>query len=127
MNDFDIKKFLTENKMTRNSRLLGENTWSAKLYGTMPGSSEYEIVEKHQFPTRKEAEAFISGKKGTWNIEYNFTDDQLDALYYHEKTGMIPDYMSEEEFDTIYSIWKSEHGYEYFTDPAGGSGLDSHV
>jgi hypothetical protein len=24
MNDFDIKKFLTENKMTRNSRLLSE-------------------------------------------------------------------------------------------------------
>jgi hypothetical protein len=24
MNDFDIKKFLTENKMTRNSRLLKE-------------------------------------------------------------------------------------------------------
>ena len=127
MKEFDYKKFLVENRLTPNSRLLGENTWSAKLYGIMPGSSEYEMVEKQEFPTREEAEAFISGKKGTWDIEYNFTDDQLKALYYHEKTGMLPDDMSEEEFDTIYSIWKSEQYYEDFTDPAGGSGLDSHV
>jgi hypothetical protein len=28
MNDFDIKKFLTENKMTRNSRLLNEEIFN---------------------------------------------------------------------------------------------------
>jgi hypothetical protein len=31
MNDFDIKKFLTENKMTRNSRLLKEEKESSML------------------------------------------------------------------------------------------------
>ena len=127
MNDFDIKNFLTENKMTRNCRLLSEDTWSAKLYGTMPGSSESEMVEKQEFSTKEEAEAFISGKEGTWDIEYNFTDDQLNALDQYEKTGLYPEEMSDEEGDYIRDLWRSEQGYEDFTDPSGGSGLDSHV
>ncbi len=31
-NDFDLKKFLIENKMTRNSRLLNENEGEKELY-----------------------------------------------------------------------------------------------
>ena len=36
MNDFNIKQFLTENKMTRNSRLLSENMEGVEINGNTP-------------------------------------------------------------------------------------------
>lgn len=42
MNDFDIKKFLTENKMTRNSRLLNETLNMDKIKGDVLKYLKYE-------------------------------------------------------------------------------------
>lgn len=83
MNDFNIKKFLVENKMTRNSRLLSE---------------EFD----------------------------SFTEKELDALQQYEDTGMFPEWLSDEEGDTLVARWRKKYEDD-FTDPAGGSGLDSHV
>jgi hypothetical protein len=46
MNDFDIKKFLTENKMTRNSRLLSEGK-----------KKEFKIIKKlmDQYSSKKDS------------------------------------------------------------------------
>jgi hypothetical protein len=42
MNDFNIKKFLTENKMTRNSRLLNETLNMDKIKGDVLKYLKYE-------------------------------------------------------------------------------------
>ena len=83
MDYFDIKKFLTENKMTRNSRLLSE---------------EFDA----------------------------FTREELDALQQYEDTGMFPEWLSDEEGDALVAKWRAEYEDD-FIDPAGGSGLYSHV
>lgn len=44
MNDFDIKKFLTENKMTRNSRLLNEGLFVDKKKMSQDISDDYKKI-----------------------------------------------------------------------------------
>jgi len=83
MEEFDYRKFLVENKMTRNSRLLSE---------------EFDA----------------------------FTKEELDALQQYEDTGMFPEWLSDEEGDALLAKWRAEYEDD-FTDPAGGSGLDSHI
>lgn len=142
MNDFNIKKFLTENKMTRNSRLLSENVsreeeikkiiddkvrqWrmDAGAQSVMIDDMPEEAMDAVMKKFRDEAESELG-----LNEELDsFTKEELSALDYHEKTGMIPDGMSEEEFDILLSKWRAKHEDEDdFTDPAGGSGLDSHI
>ena len=49
MNDFNIKKFLVENKMTRNSRLLKENI--SKFEDYISGMFDMSVIEKEGFQT----------------------------------------------------------------------------
>ena len=55
-----------------------------------------------------------------------FTREELDALQQYEDTGMFPEWLSDEEGDALVAKWRAEYEDD-FTDPAGGSGLDSHV
>ena len=57
-----------------------------------------------------------------------YTESDAHSIFdYHERTGMLPDDMTSEEFDEVmahYGIGKDD---EDFTDPAGGHGLHSHI
>jgi len=64
MNDFDIKKFLTENKMTRNSRLLKEET-------------TYQFSE-YDFDIKKNPE-FYSKVVEIVKNDSDMTDEEIDA------------------------------------------------
>ena len=54
-------------------------------------------------------------------------DDVWSIVDYHEKTGMLPKGMDAEEFDQLKAQYGIEVDREDFTDPAGGSGLYSHL
>ena len=88
MNDFNIKKFLTENKMTRNSRLLSEEK-DYDLDGAFknsPSQAPYEdvleivksyedIEELNKFKSRfPETQPTIS-KKDYYEFAYSSIDD----------------------------------------------------
>ena len=60
------------------------------------------------------------------NIKY--TEDEASRLFdYHEKTGMLPQDMTPEEYNEILSYYNIKRNYDDDTDPAGGSGIHSHI
>jgi len=166
MNDFNIKKFLTENKLTRNSRLLNEDyltefkttnvdgvtyevEWeiignpkdgeSGTAIGTGAKYSDdegkfYKASIRIDFHTIFDSVEEISKdeydtykKHQPLNEEFDaFTREELDALQQYEDTGMFPEWLSDEEGDALVARWRAEYEDD-FIDPAGGSGLDSHV
>jgi hypothetical protein len=50
-NDFNLQKFLTENKMTRNSRLLAENEGEKELYDIIVDNKE-ELANKFNLDSK---------------------------------------------------------------------------
>lgn len=60
------------------------------------------------------------------NIKY--TEDEASKLFdYHERTGMLPQDMTPEEYDEIMSYYGIKRDNDDFTDPAGGHGIHSHT
>jgi hypothetical protein len=185
MEEFDYKKFLVENKLTPNSRLLKEGSYISwrrikpgGVYifqytynsGAGSGSQSFfedtaELIRKgekdgHKFLEVKEmgSEPYIlwidenkgirpqdpwaktSRPKGGYklldiktihenelNEEFDeFSKEELSALEQYEDTGMFPEWLSDTEGEALVAKWRSEYEDD-FTDPAGGSGLYSHV
>ena len=60
--------------------------------------------------------------------EPKYTESEASKLFdYHERTGMLPDDMTEEEYDKLMSHYGIKRDNNNFTDPAGGSGIYSHI
>jgi hypothetical protein len=61
------------------------------------------------------------------NIKY--TEDEASKLFdYHERTGMLPQDMTSEEYDEIMSYYNIKRdNWDDDTDPAGGSGIHSYI
>ncbi|MDB4343462.1 hypothetical protein OAA15_00415 [bacterium] len=71
MNDFNIKKFLTENKMTRNSRLLKENTLNEELTYQF-SEYDFDVKGNHEFYSK-----VVEIVKSNSNYPY-MTDREID-------------------------------------------------
>jgi hypothetical protein len=57
-----------------------------------------------------------------------YTKSEASKLFdYHERTGMLPQGMTKEEFNKIMSYYNIKRNYDDSIDPAGGSGLYSHL
>jgi hypothetical protein len=58
-----------------------------------------------------------------------YSEEDASKLFdYHERTGMLPEDMTEEEFDELMSYYGIKRDNdEDFIDPAGGSGIHSHI
>ena len=57
-----------------------------------------------------------------------YTKSEASKLFdYHERTGMLPQGMTKEEFNKIMSYYNIKKNYDDSIDPAGGSGLYSHL
>lgn len=61
--------------------------------------------------------------------EPKYTEAEASKLSdYHERTGMLPDDMTKEEYDELMSYYNiRKDNDDDFTDPAGGSGIHSHI
>jgi hypothetical protein len=65
--------------------------------------------------------------KAKLNENIKYTEDEASKLFdYHERTGMLPQDMTSEEYDEIMSYYNIKRNNDD-TDPAGGSGIHSHV
>jgi hypothetical protein len=61
------------------------------------------------------------------NEEFDeFSKEELKALEQYEYSGMFPKWLSDKEGDDLVKKWRKKYEDD-FTDPAGGSGLYSHV
>jgi hypothetical protein len=57
-----------------------------------------------------------------------YTKSEASKLFdYHERTGMLPQGMTKEEFNKIMSYYNIKRNHDDSIDPAGGSGLYSHL
>jgi hypothetical protein len=58
-----------------------------------------------------------------------YTESEASKLFdYHERTGMLPDDVTKEEYDELMSYYNIKRDNDDdFTDPAGGSGIYSHI
>ena len=57
-----------------------------------------------------------------------YTKSEAYKLFdYHERTGMLPQGMTKEEFNKIMSYYNIKRNHDDSIDPAGGSGLYSHL
>lgn len=77
MNDFNLKKFLIENKLTRNSRLLSENEDRIKTILSKIGDIEEKIYDQYG---DDEIEAKFDYGKAIDNIKTKYKDDK-DKMY----------------------------------------------
>ena len=64
-----------------------------------------------------------------YKYEPKYTEAEASKLFnYHERTGMLPDDMTEEEYDELMSYYNiKKDNDDDFTDPAGGSGIHSYI
>lgn len=77
MNDFNLKKFLIENKMTRNSRLLSENEDRIKTILSKIGDIEEKIYDQY---SDDEIDAKFDYGKAIDDIKEKYKNDK-DKLY----------------------------------------------
>jgi len=85
MNDFNLKKFLTENKLTRNSVLLSENEDRIKTILNKIGDIEEKIYDQY---SDDEIEAKFDYSAAIDDIKKKYKDDEdkmYDALVSHLK------------------------------------------
>jgi len=71
----------------------------------------------------KKVKNLLESKKNLKEGDYN-TSDVIDC---YNQTGNYPPGVSDQEGDAIIAAWKKKYGDDEFTDPAGGSGLQSHM
>jgi hypothetical protein len=67
--------------------------------------------------------------KAMLNENIKYTEDEASKLFdYHERTGMLPQDMTSEEYDEIMSYYNIKRdNWDDDTDPAGGSGIHSYI
>jgi hypothetical protein len=166
MEEFDYKKFLVENKLTPNSRLLSErsqiqtnkplrNLVIQYIKKELPDGKDIEGLFTHEDIAKEYIKKYVTeeepnykavadsdeemnewyktlsyqiqGRESELNEEFDaFTREELDALQQYEDSGMFPEWLSDEEGDALVAKWRAEYEDD-FIDPAGGSGLYSHV
>ena len=62
------------------------------------------------------------------SIQPKLKKDEASKLFdYHERTGILPQDITPEEYNEIMSYYGIKRDNEDFTDPSGGSGLHSHL
>ena len=85
MEDFNLKKFLVENKLTTNSKMLNENEQSVKLLKVLTNYSG-GFVSLAKFNKAKDDD-FYSDFLGL-DGEYDSVEEMLDAIaQYNEEAG----------------------------------------
>lgn len=61
-------------------------------------------------------------------MNVNLTYSEACSLYdYHERTGLLPSDINEDQFDEIMKFYNIESTDFEGLDPAGGTGLYSHI
>lgn len=82
MNNFDLRKFLSENKLTPTSKVLGEI-----FSNTTPDYLAYDVAEMYANNIIPGSELFTYGpdEEGTYELEFKLGFDMLDGLTPEEK------------------------------------------
>jgi hypothetical protein len=119
MNDFNLQKFLVENKMTRNSRLLSENIDYIIDNGTEIDTNKFQT---HFYNLLKQAgynlpEHVIDDIDGGFSAEPPIIDDQTPLSYYQnfsleDAKEIVNDIMDAKSNDPYYVEYESVEDFK---------------
>ena len=88
MNNFDLRKFLSENKLTPTSKVLGEI-----ISNTTPDYMAYDVAQMYAKNIIPGSEVFTYGPddEGTYGLEFQLGFDMLDGISPEEREDELND------------------------------------
>ena len=110
MDNFDLRKFLVENKLTEQSKLISEITWS-EIEKTM------EFPEGTEFFSGNFGQKFAKYPDGKWKRISGPTDDENSSdISWEDFQIKFPEVKDENLAGEVYSIMQEQNGFDDFED-----------
>lgn len=110
MDNFNLRKFLVENKLTEQSKLISEITWS-EIEKTM------EFPEGTEFFSGNFGQKFAKYPDGKWKRISGPTDDENSSdISWEDFQIKFPEVKDENLAGEVYSIMQEQNGFDDFED-----------
>ena len=110
MDNFDLRKFLVENKLTEQSKLISEITWS-EIEKTM------EFPEGTEFFSGNFGQKFAKYPDGKWKRISGPTDDENSSdISWEDFQIKFPEVKDENLAGEVYSIMQEQNGFDDYDD-----------
>ena len=110
MDNFDLRNFLVENKLTEQSKLISEITWS-EIEKTM------EFPEGTEFFSGNFGQKFAKYPDGKWKRISGPTDDENSSdISWEDFQIKFPEVKDENLAGEVYSIMQEQNGFDDFED-----------
>ena len=110
MDNFDLRKYLAENKLTEQSKLISEITWS-EIEKTM------EFPEGTEFFSGNFGQKFAKYPDGKWKRISGPTDDENSSdISWEDFQIKFPEVKDENLAGEVYSIMQEQNGFDDYDD-----------
>ena len=110
MDNFDLRKYLAENKLTEQSKLISEITWS-EIEKTM------KFPEGTEFFSGNFGQKFAKYPDGKWKRISGPTDDENSSdISWEDFQIKFPEVKDENLAGEVYSIMQEQNGFDDFED-----------
>ena len=110
MDNFDLRKFLVENKLTEQSKLISEISWS-EIEKTM------KFPEGTEFFSGNFGQKFAKYPDGKWKRISGPTDDENSSdISWEDFQIKFPEVKDENLAGEVYSIMQEQNGFDDFED-----------